>query len=90
MQTKAKNSGIRISDEESENGKSHTILFTPLPKFWLSNNCECITFGVNFCETINYHMIFLGWCEWEIPEHLTVVVPIVNGKARKKIKHVIR
>lgn len=75
-------------DVSSNNGKDHKILFTPLPKFWLNDNCECITFEVDFNETIYFHMVLLGWCEWEIPEHLTVVVPTVNGEARKKIKHV--
>ncbi|MEM3726105.1 MAG: hypothetical protein QXK98_04495 [Candidatus Bathyarchaeia archaeon] len=70
-----KNSGIKGTNVENEKGeKDRTILFTPLPKFWLNDDCECITFEVDFNETIYYHMTILGWCEWEIPEEINVEI----------------
>lgn len=59
---------------KNEGGKNHKILFTPLPKFWLNCGCECITFEIDFSETMYYHMVLLGRCEWEVPDHLTVEV----------------
>jgi hypothetical protein len=64
---KSKNSDIEISSEESEDEKSNKILFTPLPKFWLSSDCECITFEVDFSETIYYHMVLLGGVSGKYP-----------------------
>lgn len=78
---RSKDSGARIYG--GENGRSHTILFTPLPKFWLSDGCECITFEASFSETIYYHMVLLGWCEWEATEHLTVEIPNVKQRVSK-------
>lgn len=66
--------------KDEENDKNHMILFTPLPKFWLSGDSECITFETDFNETIHYHMVLLGWCEWDIPEHLTVYIPVHETK----------
>jgi hypothetical protein len=55
--------------------KRHIILFTPLPKFWLTDNWECTTFEIEFSETIHYHMVLLGKCVWDFPEHITVEIP---------------
>jgi hypothetical protein len=59
----SKNPDIEGTGVKSEwRGKWHAILFTPLPKFWLNGNFKCITFEVDFNETIYYHVTILGWC----------------------------
>ncbi|MGB9615643.1 MAG: hypothetical protein ACPL3B_09080, partial [Fervidobacterium sp.] len=55
-------------------GEQHTILYTPIPKFWLNGNCQCITFKINFGETMYYHLVLLGKCVWDIPEEIILEV----------------
>jgi len=83
--TESENSGAGTLGDESKDGKSHRMLFTPLPKFWLNDDCTCITFEIDFSETMYYHMTLLGWCEWEIPERLTVEIPIVKKPQKQSI-----
>ncbi len=62
-------------DHTGKEGKHHTILYTPIPKFWLTNDCECITFEIEFSETIHYHLVLLGKCVWDIPEEIILEIP---------------
>ncbi len=79
----SKNFDVETQDEGGKGERSRKILFTPLPKFWLNENCPFITFEVDFNETVNYHMALLGWCEWEIPERLTVEIPAAKNAHAK-------
>jgi len=65
--------------EKSEIGVlPHRILYTPLPKFWLAENSPCITFEIDFSETMYYHMVLLGRSVWEIPDEITLEMPAAS------------
>ncbi|MEM2674165.1 MAG: hypothetical protein QXW77_00825 [Candidatus Hadarchaeales archaeon] len=59
----------------------HRILYTPLPKFWLAENAPCITFEIDFSETMYYHMVLLGRCVWDIPDEIILEIPAAASRS---------